>query len=435
MTEPTEKTTESDRELPSGQFARARIAGMMVAKVGAQRLGRAAKKALGGTEAADAGYESEARMVFEALSRMRGPALKLAQTLSMENDWLPEAYTREFEKAHYQVPALSAAVVRRLLTVHLGKPPEEVFQSFEPDAFAAASLGQVHRATARDGSLLAVKVQYPGVREAVQADLSMGRRLLAPFLRSPYVSKVMKELEARFIEEVDYYQELTNTLWFRERLKQDGLRVPQPYPQLSTATVLTTELIPGKHVGEWLSTNPPQEAVDRAAQTLWDVFCLSFFELGRMHADPNPGNYLFAPDGAIGMIDFGCVKLIPTELSDTVARYMRAELQGDRAVIQEMLGRLGVDLGQLSEDGWSVLVRMGHLKSLPFQEESFDFRNPPFDPEEMAKMTQAAREFLKRGSFDGQTTETVMFNRNLRGLFNIFQRMRARVRLRNRWIH
>jgi predicted unusual protein kinase regulating ubiquinone biosynthesis (AarF/ABC1/UbiB family) len=322
-----------------------------------------------------------------------------------------------------------------LLTSEFQKPPEEVFASVDLQAFAAASIGQVHHARSKNGASLAVKVQYPGVRKAVLADLTMVRYLLTPFLRSPYVSRVMTELEARFVEEVDYRGEFSNTVWFHDRLTQHGLRAPRPHLELSTSMVLTTDLLPGVHVREWLSASPPQQAVDRAAQSIWDILCLSFFEWGQMHADPNPGNYLFEPDGTVGVIDFGCVKRIAPELADTVARYMRAELRADRAVIGAMLERLGVNLGPLSEDGWRLLEEMGRLKSLPFKEECFDFRNQLPDPAEMTQLAKASRAFLKRGSFDGQSTETVMFDRNLRGLFNMFRTMGARIRLRNRWIH
>jgi ABC1 family protein len=272
------------------------------------------------------------------------------------------------------------------------------------------------------------------VRKAILADLTMVRYLLTPFLRSPYISRVMTELEARFLEEVDYHGELTNTLWFHQRVAREGLRAPRPHSELSTSMVLTTDLLPGVHVREWLSMNPPQEARDRAAQSVWDLFCLSFFEWGYMHADPNPGNYLFEADGSVGVIDFGCVKRIAPELADTVARYMQAELRGDRPAIAAMLERLGVSLGPLSETGWMLLEEMGRLKSVPFKEKAFDFRHQPYDPQEMTRLAKSSREFLKRGSFDGQTTETVMFNRNMRGLFNMFRHMEARVRLRNRWI-
>jgi predicted unusual protein kinase regulating ubiquinone biosynthesis (AarF/ABC1/UbiB family) len=432
MTAHSETTSSDGQDIPTGSMARARVAGVLAAKVGVRRMGKAARKLMGHSADSD---ESEAKMVFEALSRLRGPALKLAQTLSMESDLLPEAYRHEFQKAHYQAPSLSPAAVRNLLTCEFRKPPEEIFASVDLQAFAAASIGQVHRASARNGESLAVKVQYPGVRKAVLADLTMVRYLLTPLLRSPYVSRVMAELEARFVEEVDYRGELFNTQWFHDRLTPHGLRAPRPHPELSTSRVLTTDLLPGMHVREWLSTNPPQPIVDRAAQCIWDIFCLSFFEWGQMHADPNPGNYLFEPDGTVGMIDFGCVKRIAPELADTVARYMRAELRGDRAAIREVLERLGVKLEPLSEDGWRLLEEMGRLKSLPFKEDTFDFRTQIHDLARMTELARASRAFLKRGSFDGQTAETVMFDRNLRGVFNMFRNMGARVRLRNRWIY
>src|SRR5262245_10766029 len=124
-------------------MARVRVAGVLAARIGAHRMGKAARKIMGQAAPSGSDEESEARLVFEALSRLRGPALKLAQTLSMEGDLLPAAYRREFQKAHYQAPCLGPAAVQRLLISEFLKPPAQIFESVDLQAFAAASIGQV----------------------------------------------------------------------------------------------------------------------------------------------------------------------------------------------------------------------------------------------------------------------------------------------------
>lgn len=417
--------------MPTGKLARTGVAGMAMARVGAGRLARTARQAMGGTRGGDDDYGKEAHIVFEALSQLRGPALKLAQTLSLEMGWLPKAYQDEFQKALYKVPPLNRAVIRRLITAEFGQPPEKVFSTFEPEAFAAASLGQVHRATDPNGRTYAVKVQYPGVKEALHNDLALGRRLLGPMLRSAYVNRVMGELEARFSEEADYCMELQNTEWFLNHMNIPGIRIPRPLRQWSTSRVIATELMPGLHLEEWLAAGPSQQARDSACQRIWDQFCHFFFEHGRIHADPNPGNFLFQDDGSVAMIDFGCVKQQHPDLASVVSRYFRAGLRGDRDGVLEAYAALGIDRESFSRLNAAVTVEFDEWLFQPFRQDCFDFGAHPGYAQ---KMMDVLRESLNQKAMQGFTSETIMFDRNLHGYFNLFGRLGARVRMRNSWM-
>jgi len=116
------------------------------------------------------------------------------------------------------------------------------------------------------------------------------------------------EIEQRLLEEIDYFLEYQNTLWFYENVKIKGLLIPKPIREYSTGVVLTTELLEGQHLEPWLKTNPDQSSIDHLAQVMWDTFAYCFFEMGKMHSDPNPGNYLFTQDKCLGLIDLAASK-------------------------------------------------------------------------------------------------------------------------------
>ena len=170
------------------------------------------------------------RILFAALNQLKGTALKASQLLSMELGFLPEGIRRELAKAHYQVTPLNRALVIKLLRQEFGAGPDRLFQTFEPQAFAAASLGQVHAATLADGQAVAVKLQYPGMATSIGSDLALLRTLLSAIsLRShtlpkaDIVAPVMADIEHKLAEELDYLNEAEQLVWFGQHLAQARL--------------------------------------------------------------------------------------------------------------------------------------------------------------------------------------------------------------------
>jgi len=429
-----------DPGTPLSKFARTRVAGVTAAKIGAKRLGLLSKRPFLSHEnyrlAIEKHENDSAEALFKALTRLRGTALKMAQILSLEMGFLPEAYSKELQKSHYRVPPLNRAVVRKLiineLGSELGKTPEEIFSTFEADAFAAASLGQVHRATSKQGAKLAVKVQYPGMDRVLKNDLELVKNYFVPFLRSDYITRATEEIETRLIEEIDYNREGETTEWFRKSLKLKNVIIPKLFPEFSSKAILSTEFISGLHLDQWLETSPSQEEKDQAAQTLWDLFAHCFFELGRMHCDSNPGNYLFLGNGKIGLIDFGAVRAYDAKMTSAMARLWRGHIRGDRAEEKEMYIQLGVK-GEIFDARYEIHYKpFGDWIALPFQKDSFDFKEHPSYAEIGLKVAQNS---VVGKSVEGFTSDFVMLDRNLYGLFRIFGKLGAKLRFQNEWLY
>lgn len=184
-------------------------------------------------------------LLFQGLCLLRGTALKMAQFLSMELDIFPPEMTKELQRSYHQVPPINRVVVRKMIQNVLGKPPEQIFQDFDTIAFAAASLGQVHRATTRDGNRLAVKIQYPGIRETIKSDVQLVRSALRRLPEYQMIAPAIEEIETRLLEETSYRLEAQNMAFFREQLDMDQVMVPALYGDFSADTVLSAEYLNG----------------------------------------------------------------------------------------------------------------------------------------------------------------------------------------------
>jgi predicted unusual protein kinase regulating ubiquinone biosynthesis (AarF/ABC1/UbiB family) len=423
------------QSVPEGRLARARIAGTAAVKLGIGQLGHKVKRPFLSEahrqEAREALDDKNAALLFDALSQLRGTALKAAQMLSLEVELLPDAYRRELEKSCHRVPPLNRVLVRKVLMEEFGKPPEALFAHFDAEAFAAASLGQVHAATLDDGTRVAVKIQYPGIHVAIDSDMTLMRQLAHGMPNSRLVLQSLKEIHARLREEVDYRQEAANTLWFRQQLTLDRVLVPQLIPERCGARVLTTCFADGLHLDDWLKTNPSQAARDQAGQRLYDLFVYSSLNLRRLHADPNPGNYLFQPDGSVTVIDFGCVKQMSTRFTETLPRVLKAYLDDDPETLFQAYRELGMLHGKDSEQLYEEILRpFGSWLVEPLRHEHFDFG---MHPDYTARGQQIIHHLGRLSGLDRLADEFIYFDRTLYGLYKVFERMGARLRMRYRW--
>lgn len=432
------KAQDSDHSfnLPNGRVKRAFYGGRTAAKVGGKALMHYAKRpfmcAAARHTAQDEMIRDSAQTLFQGLSLLKGTALKLAQLLSLELDLLPEAACRELAKAYHQVPPINRALVRKAVHEGLGKPPEEVFQQFDLNAFAAASIGQVHEAVDHDNTPLAVKIQYPGIAETIESDLSLLHQALRPVIQNDQLVPLLSELSARLHEEVDYHQEADNLTWFSRHLKIKGVRIPEVKPELCSRTVLSTARMPGVPLDQWLESHPDQDALDHVAQKLQQIFITGLYDLHTVHADPNPGNFIIADDLTIGLVDFGCIKTLPPAF---VAQYRRltrsAARQQDQDHFQEML-TMGMIKNEPNEEICEKVQSFGDAFSRwfckLFKEEKFDFgRHPDFIAEGKAVMGQCHR--LRR--YMTIDPDFIFLDRTRYGLLRLFERMGARVCFRN----
>jgi predicted unusual protein kinase regulating ubiquinone biosynthesis (AarF/ABC1/UbiB family) len=262
-----------------------------------------------------------AQDVADTLGTMKGVLMKIGQLASYVDDSLTPPARRVLSRLQDSVPPMSAELAAGVIEAQLGAAPERIFKEWDPLPIAAASIGQVHRAITVDGQAVAVKVQYPGIAEAIAADLgnvALIRSLLKMAVPSQDVASLIEELRERISEELDYLREAENQRLFAAYF--DGhptIRVPKIIDELSTARVITSELSAGARFGEMLGW--PQEEKDLAAETIYRFTFRSLYGLRAFNGDPHPGNYLFEPDGRVTFLDFGLVKhFTPGELGPLI---------------------------------------------------------------------------------------------------------------------
>jgi predicted unusual protein kinase regulating ubiquinone biosynthesis (AarF/ABC1/UbiB family) len=378
--------------------------------------------------------QENAAIVFKGLSLLRGTALKIAQMLSLELELFPATVRQELEKSYNQVPPINRALVRKIIQNAFNAPPETVFRSFDTDAFAAASLGQVHFAEAWTGETLAVKIQYPGIRRTIKNDIQMVKGLLLPLPEYALVRPALQEIEARLLEETNYQQEAAHLAFFGRELTFNGFEIPQVYPSATTATVLSMTCLEGLPLNQWLKNNPDRTARDRIAQSLHDMFLYSLYDLNCIHADPNPGNYLIQDDLTIGLVDFGCVKKLKPDFVRCYRQLPQTVIKNDRKHYFHLLRELNFIDGNLDrtvEDRmYQLAYRFGQWFGQLFTEEYFDFSaNPDF----FAKGRALSHEMYQLRNHVSINPNFVFLDRTRYGLLRLFEAMGARVRISNQY--
>lgn len=324
----------SERDTEANRFS-ARAA--RYARVGANVGGVAARIAgarLFGMEGRNA---SNAEALAKALGGLKGPIMKVAQLVATIPDVVPPEYAAELQKLQSQAPPMGAAFVKRRMMAELGPHWRERFGAFDLHPAAAASLGQVHRATTRDGVALACKLQYPDMESAVEADIAQLDILFALHRRMDPVidtSEIAKEIGARVREELDYQREGKHIALYQEMLAETPqVRVPALEASLSTRRLLTMRWLEGD--GILTHKQDDQQARDRISTSMFKAWWRPFSHHGVIHGDPHLGNYtVFSEDGAaqgINLLDYGCIRIFPPSFVGGVVDLYRGLLEGDDA--------------------------------------------------------------------------------------------------------
>jgi predicted unusual protein kinase regulating ubiquinone biosynthesis (AarF/ABC1/UbiB family) len=372
-----------------------------------------------------------ARRMADGLSTLRGPAMKLGQSLSLQAGILPDETLAELASLQRSAPPMHASLARVQFKGSLGRAPEDAFKSFEAEPFAAASLGQVHHAITKQGERVVVKIQYPGIRDAIAGDFRWARTVNTGTQLSRLIPKdVIDELEVQIMAETDYVHEVENIAFFSERLSDtDWVTVPRVLPELSTDRVLTMSLVTGKHLDDYLADKPSQRERDLLGERLLDLYYRQVLQFGAFHCDPHWGNYLFDPGGQVGLIDFGAVK----ELSPKFVANLRAIFlyPGDRRspdfarLMGERYSISGTKLSKKSLDALSAFSEEFYGRVYPpdpgTDETPVDFA----DPEIIRLYMRHSHELLHSKA---SLPEYLMLARAETGLYQTLQRLKARVR-------
>jgi predicted unusual protein kinase regulating ubiquinone biosynthesis (AarF/ABC1/UbiB family) len=249
--------------------------------------------------------------VAEELGAMKGVLMKLGQMASYIYEDMPLTFRAAMSRLQHRAPPMTPALAASVIAEQLGGAPQDVFAQWDPLPFAAASIGQVHRAITRDGRAVAVKVQYPGIARSITSDLrnvGLLRRIVSAAFPGLDTRSFVDEVAERLQEEVDYVREAESQEMFARYY--DGhpvIRVPHVLPELSTSRVLVSELVSGDSFDELLTW--PQHEKDLAAETIHRFVFRSLYRLHAFNGDPHPGNYLFHRGGRVTFLDFGLTKL------------------------------------------------------------------------------------------------------------------------------
>ena len=271
-----------------------------------------------------------------ALGGLKGPIMKVAQLLATIPDALPAEYAAELTKLQSQAPPMGWAFVKRRMSAELGANWENKFKSFEHHSAAAASLGQVHRARALDGSNLACKLQYPDMESAVEADVRQLKWLFA--IRKRFdpaldTTEIAKEIAARLREELDYVREAKHVALYHNLLEgHDSIRVPEVWSELSTGRLLTMDWMSGRKLLE--HKNDPLAVRNRLATAMFTAWWFPFSRFGVIHGDPHLGNYTVFDNAkgkpaGINLLDYGCIRIFPESFVGGVVDLYRGLLDGD----------------------------------------------------------------------------------------------------------
>ena len=275
------------------------VGGVAARLAGAKYLGKSIDK------------DAHARDLRDALGGLKGPLMKVAQIMSTVPDMLPPEYVDELAHLQSNAPAMGWLFVNRRMVAELGPHWEKKFKSFEHDAAAAASLGQVHRAETLKGEALACKLQYPDMQSAVEADLRQLKIIFAVYRRYDKAvdpREIHREVAARLREELDYTREAAHMTLYGNMLGDEcHVHVPKPFSSLSTGRLLSMSWLEGENL--LTLKNEAQKKRDTVAQNLFRAWYVPFYHYGVIHGDPHLGNYTVRSDGSINLLDFGCIRI------------------------------------------------------------------------------------------------------------------------------
>jgi predicted unusual protein kinase regulating ubiquinone biosynthesis (AarF/ABC1/UbiB family) len=335
---PSDKTPSEDENLqpppPTGRGKRFFKLGALSSKVAASYMGNTIgglfRSKKGKEQAQKRTHLKNAERLSRAMGELKGAVMKVGQLLSIQDGFMPIELRDTLAQFHASAPPMHFLFVKDTIESELNKELDEAFAEFDRKPLAAASLGQVHRAKLPSGEDVVVKVQYPGIEETIESDLKNMRRVVKSMRvgGSAFdMTEAFEEVKETLLREADYRQEADAIDRFGAALvSTEKVVVPAVYRSTSSQRVLTMDFLKGQHLDEYVEAQPNQDLRDevglRLARTIWELeFCH-----GLLHADPHPGNYIFMPDGHVGVIDFGCVKYFTPEFLDAYRDCIRAIL-------------------------------------------------------------------------------------------------------------
>ena len=420
--------------IPTSKIQRATKLVQTGAKVGVNYLKYYGEKMVNSDLNRDKLNEDNAEDIYDGLKSLKGSALKVAQMLSMDKSFLPQAYVEKFSLSQFSVPPLSAPLVLKTFKSNFGKSPYEIFDEFDAFSVNAASIGQVHMAV-KDGKKLAVKIQYPGVANSISSDLALVKPIAIRMfnLQGKDSDKYFKEVEDKLTEETNYLLELKQSQEVVKACQKiENLVFPNYYPKYSSEKIITMDWMTGIHISEFAKKNTNQVVADKLGQALWDFYMYQIHVLRKVHADPHPGNFLVSSENQLVAIDFGCMKQIPKEFYIPYFELIDKKVIDNKELFKAKLFELEIlrsdDSAAETEYFTALFYDLLSLFTQPFQAETFDFSDEEFFEniallgERFSKDTNLRKMNGNRGS-----KHFIYMNRTFFGLYNLMFDLKAKI--------
>jgi len=374
---------------------------------------------------------AHAESLKQVLGGLKGPLMKVAQFLATVPEALPEEYAQELATLQSNAPPMGWAFVRRRMQSELGPAWQSRFASFGQEASAAASLGQVHRATLADGRQLACKLQYPDMPSVVEADLRQLKLALSLYRRMDNTldnEDAYGELAVRLREELDYLREAAHMRLYGAMLRDTpGVAVPEPIVELTTKRLLTMTWLEGRPILRRLEEDPPAEERVAYAKALFRAWYVPFYRYGVIHGDPHLGNYAVRTDEEVGfgvnLFDFGVIRVFPASFVTGVIMLYEAVRDGDTEKAAEAYRIWG--FRSLSKDTMEVLNLWAKFLYEPLVEDRVRTITPLDDPMYGRRIAMQVHEGLKRTGGVKIPREFPLMDRAAIGLGSVFYRLRA----------
>ena len=420
--------------IPTSKIQRASKLVQTGAKVGVNYLKYYGEKLVNSDLNKDKLNESNAEDIYDGLKSLKGSALKVAQMLSMDKSFLPQAYVEKFSLSQFSVPPLSAPLVLKTFKTNLGKSPYEIFDEFNPNSVNAASIGQVHKAV-KNGKNLAVKIQYPGVANSISSDLALVKPIAIRMfnLQGKDSDKYFKEVEDKLIEETNYLLELKQSQEVVAACnKIENLVFPEYYPEYSTEKIITMDWMSGIHLSEFAAINKDPEIGNKIGQALWDFYMYQIHILRKVHADPHPGNFMVNEENQLIALDFGCMKAIPNDFYTPYFQLIDKNIINNPKLFSDKLYELEIlrvdDSNKEVDYFTSMFYDLLSLFTKPFQTENFDFSDDEFF-ENIAKLGErfANDTTLRKMNGNRGSKHFIYMNRTFFGLYNLLYDLKAKI--------
>ena len=423
-----------DESIPISQLARGKVLGKAILKIGANHAKTSVQKVFVSKQKKEelklSTEYKNAKLLMDSLGELKGISIKVAQQIALAMPFLPPAYLEEMNKSFQSVPPINRALVRKVIKQELGEYPQKYFESFELLPFGSASLGQVHYALYKQKKL-AIKIQYPGVAKSIKSDLGILKFALTRFAKGRNIDHIINEISQRLYEEVDYLHEASNLDYFYKNFEHPHIIIPEVFFDISTERVLASSFIEGINLEQFLATKPSQLKRNHYAQILFDSFFITLYQLQRVHADPNPGNFIFMADDKLGMIDFGCVKKVERAFLESYNTLHLSLIDGvdDTIIVAQYLALDMIDkasMQEMIEFYKEVIKPLDRIYIEIFLEDSYCFQeHNDFSKRGFETIVEVQKKQLD--SVHKLNEEYIFLDRTLLGYYALFEKMEAKI--------